>query len=167
MDLAAANGASSDARPAGSESTTSAGEANGGGGLDAAVAAWQSDKKDEAVQILLAANGEDLAADSTLRVFKLSEADVVNLSPAERTEFQKEVIEIAPILRKIARHCLALGDKSLENGEVDAARKYFEAVGRLGRTLKAPQRATVLQSFGESLIASSQDGLARASAAPK
>jgi hypothetical protein len=153
------------ARPAASEQTVPAGETTDGNGLDAAVSAWQSDNKEEAVKLLLAARGDDLAKGSTLRVFQLTEDDVKNLSAAERNAFQQEFIKIAPILKQLSRHCLMLGDKSLENGEVDAARQHFEAAHRLGRTLEAPQRVVVLQSMGKALITSSQEGLARCESA--
>jgi hypothetical protein len=140
---------------------TSADEASEANDLDASLAAWQSGNKDAAAEHLLSAKGEDLAIGSALRVFQLSEDDVKSMSRAQRRLFQEEVIKIVRDLRGLGQHCLALGDKSLDEGEVDTARQYFEAVNRLGRTLNAPQRVLVLHDIGEFLIRDSDSGLKR------
>lgn len=129
--------------------------------LDACLAAWRARKKDEAVRLLLAAEGEDLARGSTLPVFQLSESDVAKL-PRERIRMiQEEVIEIGPELKKLGNYCIALGNKSLVQGDAVTARRYFEAVNRLGCTLKFPHRVLALHGFGNYLVTTSAIGIER------
>jgi len=108
-----------------------------------------SGERDEAVQHLLAAKGEDLTGHSKSRVFRVSEDDFKGLSREQQRLFHEEVNSVVPNLKELGIHCLALGDQALERGDADEARRCFEAVNRLGRTLKAPQRMVVLHSLGE------------------
>lgn len=140
-------------------SATEPAKQTGANGLDAALAAWQAGSKDEAVKLLLGTQGEDLAAGSSLRVFQLSESDVKGLPQAEKTSLQKEVIAIAPQIKRLATEGLRLGDELLSKGDVENARLHFEAVNRLGKTLKAPQRLQILQSFD--FVTPSEEGLSR------
>lgn len=130
-------------------------------GLDAALLAWRSGNMEHAVQQLLDAKGDDLAAHSTLRVFQLSEEDVKHMSQEDRKSFQEELLQIAPQVKELGRHCLSLGEEALRRNDTRAARQYFEAVYRLGQTLVAPERVVVMHSIGKFLISASQDGLSR------
>ncbi len=130
--------------------------------LELALSAWEAKRPEDAVRCLTAVEiDHPLSQRVEQRVFRLSESDVKRLPQVDRDQFQSEFIKVSLSVRKLGYWCIDKGFALLNDKKVTEAKRYFEAVKSLGKTLAAPERVLALQPIGQNFFEKGEDGLSQ------
>lgn len=123
------------------------------------LASWESGKKDEAVEQLLAVRWDGPDVFAGMPLMKLSEGDFRALPADGRKRTLEEIIELIRAFRSLVRHVLATGEHVQASGDKETAKAHYEAVLHLGQAISSPERVLVIQQVGKPLINGSQERL--------
>lgn len=125
--------------------------------FSAVLSAWDSGDKDESVRQLLQVNWDDPTAFVDMPILGITEQNFSSLGPGERADLQNEAMKLAGTAKNILRHAFVLAEQQEAEGNKQAAKKHYEGVQNLGKTLANPERLAVLQMMGKGLVEMSQE----------
>ena len=127
--------------------------------LSDVLASWESGKKDEAVEQLLAIRWDGPDVFAGMPLMKLTEKDFGALPADARKRTLEEIIELIGTLRSLARHVLATGENAQASGDKQTAKADYEAVLHVGQAMSSPERVLVIQQLGKAFTTGAQEKL--------
>ena len=126
---------------------------------------WAEDRKDSAVALFLELVDQH-APPAALRPSQLSEEQFVSLPRGERERLQAELLATFKQTRLFAKHIEHLGNEALAKGDTEKAKRYFEALHRLGATNMGPDVTKLANMIGELAVKLAQRGFEAVDASP-
>lgn len=139
--------------PSSAESPATSGKARvESAAIGTVLASWNNGEKDDAVEQLLSTRWDDPGVFDDVPHLNLSEDEFRALSRDERTGKQKEYIELVSAFKNLSRHCFSVGENAQASGDRQMAKAHYEAVLHLGEALSSPERVSIMQGTGMTLM---------------
>jgi hypothetical protein len=106
---------------------------------------------DTAVQLFVSGAADNWIESTGLEDLRMSEAAFSVLDRAEKSRFQQLFIDRVGEIKGFAGTVIDRANAAKQKGELETAKKYLEAVNRLGRQLRDAHIVTVYQQTGKVL----------------
>jgi hypothetical protein len=118
--------------------------------IEAALNLWTEDKKDQAIDILMAIDWNlPVTFSGKPYVFSITEQDHITLKPAEQALLLQEVMASLNNIKGFAKYLITQGQAANTSGEFEKAEKYYSTSSHLGELLlKDPDRMILARMVG-------------------
>jgi major membrane immunogen (membrane-anchored lipoprotein) len=123
------------------------------------LALWETDQKDEAVKQFLSIKWGDPSVFQGIQVMNMSEQELRSLPQDEMKRIAGEAHELTLKMRRLMFYVSSIGDKHVSSGDIQVAKKHFEAVRLYGEALSQPERFEVIRMVGKAIVAYGQKKL--------